>query len=334
MKQQYCKSALLLILLATSAIGLHAQSLNKEFHKEYQTTLSTELYIENQFGDVVVQAWDQNKIVIDVTVKVSADKQELAQKLLDRITVNFKEEGNKLSAITSMKSEASVKGKNTEFQINYMVKCPESVKLSIENQFGDVSLGSHTGPVDLEVQFGSINAVSLTGAKTTIELQFGKATINEMKNGSVEVQHCDLVKIASSQVLDIEAQFSELKIGKVGKLNAEMEHCNSVIEELTDKLILEASMGSMEIDHVASGFTLIDIDQSMGEFKMTMDPKAGYRLSVESAMGTVSVPNGFKPSRRDSDHDYDNMTTKVTGTAGDGQGTVKINVSMGSVKIR
>jgi hypothetical protein len=334
MKQQYCKSALLLILLATSAIGLHAQSLNKEFHKEYQTTLSTELYIENQFGDVVVQAWDQSKIVIDVTVKVSADKQELAQKLLDRIAVNFKEEGNKLSAITSMKSEASVKGKNTEFQINYMVKCPESVKLSIENQFGDVSLGSHTGSVDLEVQFGSINAVSLTGAKTTIELQFGKATINEMKNGSVEVQHCDLVKIASSQVLDIEAQFSELKIGKIDQLSAELEHCSSIIEELTDKLTLEASMGSLEIDHVASGFTLIDIEQSMGELKMTMDPKAGYRLSVESAMGNVSVPDGFKSSKRDSDHEYDNMTTKVSGTAGDGHGTVKINVSMGSVKIR
>jgi len=333
MKQHYCKPGLVLILLLASITVLNAQSLKKDFHKEYQAGGSTELYIENQFGNVIVQEWDQNKIVIDVDVEVSAEKQEIAQKLLDRIIINFKEEGNKLSAITDMKSETSVKGKNTEFHINYTIKCPKNLNLSVENQFGDVSLGSLTGPVDLEVQFGSINAVSLTGTETTIELQFGKATINELKKASVEVQHCELVKISSCSILEIEAQFSELKIGKVDKLSGEFEHCTTVIEQLTDALTVEASMGSLEVMNVAAGFSLVEIEQSMGEVKLVMDPKAGYKLTAEAAMGDISVPAGFKTTKKDTG-DHEDLSSTISGTVGDGKGTVNISASMGSIKIK
>ncbi|MFH0760489.1 MAG: DUF4097 family beta strand repeat-containing protein [Bacteroidota bacterium] len=334
MNQHYFKPGLVLILMLASATVLNAQSLKKDFHKEYQAGASTELCIENQFGNVIVQEWDQNKILIDVNVEVSAEKEDIAQKLLDRIVVNFKEEGNKFSAITDMKNEESVKGKNVEFHINYTVKCPKNLNLSVENQFGDVSLGSLTGPVDLEVQFGSINAVSLTGTETNIEIQFGKATINELKNASVEVQHCELVKISSCSALEIEAQFSELKIGKVDKLDGELEHCTSVIEQLTDALSIEASMGSLEVMNVAAGFSLIEIEQSMGEVNLTMDPKAGYKLTAEAVMGGISVPPGFKATKKDTGHDHEDLGSTVTGTAGDGKGTVNISVSMGSIKIK
>lgn len=333
MKKQYCKPGLILILLVASATVLNAQSVKKDFHKEFQAGASTELRIENQFGNVIVQEWDQNKIVIDVNVEVKAEKQDVAQKLLDRIVVNFKEEGNKLSAITDMKNEESIKTKNTEFHIDYTVKCPKSLNLAIENQFGDVSLGSLTGPVDLEVQFGSINAVSLTGEENTIELQFGKATINELKNGSVEVQHSELVKISSCDALNIEAQFSELKIGKIGKIDGELEHSNTVIEQLTNALNIEASMGSLEVLNVAAGFSLIDIEQSMGEVKLAMDPRAGYKLVAESAMGKISVPAGFKATKKDTG-DHGEMGSTITGTAGDGKGTVNLTVSMGSITIK
>jgi len=334
MKQLYFKPGLVLILLVASATILNAQSLKKDFHKEYQAGASTELIIENQFGNVIVQEWDQNKILIDVNVEVSADNQDIAQKLLDRIVVNFKEEGNKFLAITDMKKEESIKGKNLKFEINYTVKCPKSQNLSIENQFGDVGLGSLTGPVDLEVQFGSINAVSLTGTETTIELQFGKATINELKNASVELQHCELVQISSCSALEIEAQFSELKIGKIDKLDGEFEHCTTVIEQLTDALTLDASMGSLEVMNVAAGFSLVEIEQSMGEVKLVMDPKAGYKLTAEASMGKISVPDGFKATKKNIGVGHEDLGSKVTGTAGDGKGMVKISASMGSIKIK
>jgi hypothetical protein len=334
MKQHYFKQGLALILLTSVTAMLNAQTLKKDFHKEYQAGASTELTIENQFGTITVQEWDQNKIVIDVNVEVTADKQDISQKLLDLIDVKFKEEGNKILAHTDMESKGSIDGKNTKFNINYTVKCPKDLNLKIDHQFGDVSLGSLTGPVEVSLQFGSLSAVSLTGTETTIEVQFGKATINELKNASVEVQHCEMVKISTCSKLDLEAQFSEVSIGTVDDFDGELNNGQCIIEKLGGSLTAESNMGSLTVKDVAATFSSIEIEQNMGEVELSIDPKAGYKLSAEAEMGDIKVPSGFKADKQQEEHIPGLKSSKVNGTYGDGKSSIEVNVNMGSIKIK
>jgi len=71
MKALKFKSVLLLACLLSIGASLNSQTLKEEVSKEYTATSSTILSIDNQFGDITVTDWDQNKVVIAVTIEVT-----------------------------------------------------------------------------------------------------------------------------------------------------------------------------------------------------------------------------------------------------------------------
>lgn len=339
MKALYFKTTLPLVLMIAAGISAGAQSLKKDSHREFTTTSSTELKIDNQFGNITVTDWDQNKVVIDVNIEVTGSDESKAQKLLDKITVEFKEEGSLITAKTvigengksNLKNET---GKKQSFKIDYTVKLPKSVKISLDNQFGDMIVGSLTGSFSADLQFGSLNAVSLTGPETKIDAQFGKVTIGAMKDGTFDVQHCDAMKISDGGNLVIDAQFTKIEIGTVTSLKADLNHSDAEVESLTDLLKLDANLGSMKIGNISAGFKSIDVEQNMGDLTISIDPKAGYTLNAEVNMGSLKVPDGLKLTR-EKEHDVPGVTAeKVSGIIGNGNSTVTVNSNMGSVKIR
>ncbi len=339
MKTLYFKSTLLLELMLAACVSLGAQTLKKDFHKESSTTSSSELKIDNQFGNITVTDWDQNKVVIDVNVEVTAADESKAQKMLDKINVEFKEEGSLISAKTKMGEDGksnlkNEKGNKQSFRIDYTVKCPKSIKLSLDNQFGDMIIGSLTGSFSADLQFGSLNAVSLTGQETKIDAQFGIVTIGTMKDGKFDIQHCEAMKISEGGNLVVDAQFTKIEIGTLTSLKADLNHSEVDMEALTDMLKLDANFGNTKIGNVSAGFKSIDVEQNMGDLTIGIDPKAGYTLTAEVNMGSLKVPDGMK-LYKEKESDIPGITAeKVSGTFGNGSSTIRIDCNMGSVRIK
>ena len=341
MNSRYFKPIAALVLLTATVAGVEAQTANKEIRKEFSTTSSSVLIIDNQFGKLTVEPWDQNKVVIEVKMEAKASDQAKADKLLERIKVDISESGSKITAKTRIEDKAMTRdgGKNESrsFSIDYLVKAPKSITAELSNQFGDVSLGTLTGQVELEVQFGSLNAVGLLGPKTSIELQFvGKATIGEVTSAEMEIQYSGAVKISKAGTLSLEAQFSDVEIGTVGVLEVETASSKIVIEKLLESLSFEGSMGSLNVKSVNAGFRFIEAEQNMGEITLRIDPKAGYTLNAVSNMGSINVPDGFKadPVAKSKEMEIPGLNAKkVSGTYGNGSSKVNLEVSMGSIRI-
>jgi hypothetical protein len=342
MNSRYFKPIAALVLLTATIAGVKAQTASKEIRKEFSTTSSSVLVIDNQFGKLTVEPWDQNKVVIEVKMEAKASDQAKADKLLERIKVDISESGSKITAKTRIEDKAMTRdgGKNESrsFSIDYLVKAPKGITAELSNQFGDVSLGTLTGTVDLEVQFGSLNAVGLLGPKTSIELQFvGKATIGEVTNADMEVQYSGAVKISKAGTLSLEAQFSDVEIGTVGVLEIETASSKIVIEKLLESLSFEGSMGSLNIKSVDAGFRFVEAEQNMGEITMRIDPKAGYTLHAVSTMGSITVPDGFKadPGAKSNEKEIPGLSAKkITGTFGSGSSKINLEVNMGSIRIQ
>ncbi len=195
-----------------------------------------------------------------------------------------------------------------------------------------------TGPIDLSIQFGSLNALGLRGPETSIEMQFvSKATIGEITEADIEMQYSSPVKITKAGTLNLEAQFSTLEIGTVEVLDIESTSSKVVIENLLHSLICEGSMGSLDIRSVDAGFRSIEAEQNMGEISIRVDPKAGYRLDATSNMGSISLPEGFKadPTEKSGGMEIPGVSPKrTTGTFGDGSSTINLESHMGSIRIR
>ncbi|TSA38651.1 MAG: hypothetical protein D4R64_02425 [Porphyromonadaceae bacterium] len=338
MKTLYCKSALLLVLMLAAGISLGAQSLKKDFHKEFSTTSTSELLIDNQFGNITVTDWDQNKVVIDVNIEVTGSDQSKAQKLMDKINIDFKEEGSRIIAKTKLGEAGNLnlkfKGDKQSFRIDYTIKCPKNIQLNLDNQFGDVIISSLTGSFNADLQFGSLNAMSLTGPETKIDMQFGKVTIGTMKDAKIDIQHCELLKISECGNLTVDAQFTQIEIGSVGSLKADLNNSEVTVDVLTDMLKMDMNMGNVKIGNVSAEFKSIVVDQNMGDLTIGIDPKAGYTLTAEVNMGSIKVPEGLKLYKEKEPKLPGISAEKVSGTFGNGNSTITIDSNMGSVKIK
>src|SRR5689334_11582232 len=86
---------------------------NKSVNKSYNVSSSDKLKIENSFGDVNVHTWNKSEIKVDVTIEVSANTEALAQKMIDRISVEDSKSGGDISFKTSMKDINNTKGEKS-----------------------------------------------------------------------------------------------------------------------------------------------------------------------------------------------------------------------------
>ena len=76
---------------------------NKAVNKSYNVSSSDKLKIQNSFGSVEVHTWNKNEIKVDVTIEVSANTENLAQKIIDGISVADSKSGGDISFKTSIK---------------------------------------------------------------------------------------------------------------------------------------------------------------------------------------------------------------------------------------
>jgi hypothetical protein len=195
-------------------------------------------------------------------------------------------------------------------------------------------ISSLTGSFNADLQFGSLNAVSIAGPENKLDVQFGKVTIGSIKDAKFDLQHCDLAKIQEAANLSVDAQFSKVEMGSVISLAAELNHSDVNIESLKDQLKLELNMGNVKIGSVSADFKSIIVDQNMGDLSMSFDPKAGYQLIAEVNMGSIKLPVDMKVSKDKEGNLPGISAEKISGTIGDGSSKVKINLNMGSIKIK
>lgn len=155
MAKAYKSGAIFLSLLFLSAAQLAAQEeVSKEFHKEYTAKQGMMLNLNNRYGDIVIQTSESDQLVINVTVTVKYPNKEKAEKLLGYIDVQFEQGENTISAKTIIddKFNFSGWGDNRRFSIDYDVKMPSWMDLTLLNRYGNTDLDDLSGLVQLDIK--------------------------------------------------------------------------------------------------------------------------------------------------------------------------------------
>src|SRR6056297_1780314 len=150
MKAHKFKSVLILffiqIIIVTAAYSA-TDEFSKDLHKEFNADQNTLLFIENKFGDVNINNWDENKVVIDVTITVDHRNEDKAKELLEYIQVDITQEENTIKAITTI---------DKKFSIDYDIKIPKNIHLDLENKYGNVFINEIYGHALVDVKYGNL----------------------------------------------------------------------------------------------------------------------------------------------------------------------------------
>jgi len=344
----------LISLLLTSS-SIFAQEVTKEFHKEY-TAGTKSLNISNRYGDVVIENWDKDQIVIDVKVTVEMSDKEKAQSFLDKIDIQFAESSDQISAKTVIDDKFNFTGwgDHRRFSIDYHVKMPVGTELALSNKYGNTEIDELNGLVNLDIKYGNITAGKLTRGNVKplnkLNIAYGKGTIDEVGWLDLTERYVGSMEIAKSQAILLDSKYSKIILGETSSIVGESKYDNIRIEtiknlvldngytevnigELTNKLDYSGSYGSFSIDRVPAGFESLQVETHYMGVKLGIEESASYKLDAKVSYGGLKYnEDNFRNTRRI----VENNSHEVSGTVGKEENpTSKVNVisSYGSVRL-
>ncbi len=272
----------------------------KAVNKSYNVSSADKLNIQNSFGSVKVITWDRNEIKVDVDIEVSANTEALAQKMIDRISVNDGQSGREISfktAIKDGKNGYNSKGEKSTMHINYSISMPANNPLTVKNEFGATTIPDYRGEVELTSKFGSLTTGNLINIKN-INVEFGKANLANISGTPVTIK------------------FSSVVISKLsGTVKLNLEFCSSV------RLNLDNNLTNLDLK---TSYSTVNL-KPMGELP------ASY--TIFTSFGSFKNNSGIKFS---SDEDDDNQKGlkfdyEYTGKTGSGSIPVKVKSSFSKI---
>jgi hypothetical protein len=356
MKKFSYKKGMLFLPLLLLPLMMAGQEVTKEFHKEFKADNNTTLNINNKYGEVIIDSWDQDQIVIDVKVTVEMPNREKAQKLIDFINVEFNEEGTNVSAKTVIddKFNFSGWGNSRRFSIDYTVRMPLKTALTLTNRYGNSEIDELQGLVNLNIKYGNISVGKLTRMDqkplSKFSLSYGDATIDEAGWLDLYLRYTGKTEIGKSKALLLDAKYSKLTLNEtssvVGKFeynNLEIEGINNLILEnhyadikigsLQKKLEYDGSYGSFSVETIPAGFESLRVEARYTVVKLGIDENANYNLDAKVSYGGLEYDkDNFKNERRI----IENTSQEIAGIVGKGEkpdASVNIDASYGTVRL-
>ncbi|WP_417352613.1 hypothetical protein [Flavobacterium alkalisoli] len=197
----------------------------KKIQKVYLVNADAGLEVNNQYGNIYVTTWDENKTSVDVVIKVSGNSEDKVNKRLNGIDVAL----NATKSMVACKTQIEGSGSGTSIEINYTIKIPRKGAITLKNQYGGITLGTINGASQLKCQYGNINA-------------------GELNNGSnyINMEYCDGSSITYINNVDIKCEYSGVNIAKANTVNAKSSYTNFSIDDVKD-ISLNAEYGDVKI---------------------------------------------------------------------------------------
>jgi hypothetical protein len=356
-KLHYKTGTLLIIALLLFNLSLSAEEVTKEFHKEYTPGTNTTLELHNRYGDVVISSWDKDQVVIDVKVTVTLPSKEKAEKLISYIDVQFTENQDLILARTVIDDKFSFTGwggDSRKFSIDYNVRMPAKMALTLANRYGNTKINELTGLVDLDIKYGNLTAGRLTRGSekpwNSLNLAYGKGSIEEAGWMNLTIRYTGNLDITKSTAILLDSKYSKLALGETSSLLGESKYDNIRIDKiknldlengysdvnigsLASKLKYEGSYGSFAIDKIPAEFESVDLETRYMGVKLGIAENASYELDGHVRYGGLKYnEDNFKFNQRI----VENNSTTVSGVVGKEESPkskVKIEASYGTVRL-
>ena len=320
--KKYCykTTAFLVITLLSISTALFAQEVTKEFYREFTPRPATTLDINSRYGNVVIESWDRNLIVIEAKLKVSnpRNNREHAEYTLNRVNVEFSESGNVIKVSTKYDSDFNpirrnlVSSYNNSISVDYNIKMPVSTNLTLVNSYGNTTINELSGLVNINISYGNLAVNKLTrgneSPQNNISLRYGngniteagRLTLNTSYVGSLNISKCTTVLLESKysklnfgEVSSItgESRYDNIQIGSITNLDLDSRYTKTNIRTLTNSLKLEIGYGSFTADNITTGFESLEVNTRYAPVKLGIADNASYQLNVNARYGGIRYDN-------------------------------------------
>jgi hypothetical protein len=306
------------------------EQLTKTYTKTYPVDANDALVIDSRYGNVVVNTWDRSEFKVDVTIRVTGDDQDKAQKMLDNVSISDAKDGSGVSFRTNIGENKSsgwfsmFNGDNNatnKMEINYTVYMPAKNELVIDNRYGGIVLPDLSGKVTINSAYGSFSAKSLSN-QSAIRVKYGTTKIESLGTAALDVSYSTL-DIGSVDRLELNISYGNgpAKIGKIretGSINIKYGDGLQIAD-------IQKSMKSLAINASYTGVSL----------GLSGDEDDNFDVSVHYGDFNHSDRN-ITITSKDPNDDRPHLSRSYRGYLGKGNAgkSIAINSSYGDVKFQ
>lgn len=353
----YKSGSILLSAFLLSAGTLVSQEVSKDYHKEFSAGPNSTLDVNNRYGDVLIETWDQNKIVIDVKVTVILPSRERAEKLMSYIDVLFDQKGDIVSAKTVIDDRFTFSGwgsPSRRFSINYKIWMPQKANLVLANRYGNTDLADLSGLLRIDIKYGNLVADNFTRGDekpvNSLNLAYGKAEIKSAGWLDITARYSGGIDLYKSQAVLLDSRYSKIRFGELSSLVADTKYDNIRIDKINNlvlnggyddivvgtlnrKLKVEGSYGSLTVEQIPKGFESVEIDTRYIGVRLGIDTNASYELNSNLSYGSLKYDeSNLKVKKRI----IQNNSTEIAGIIGSENSPaskVTISSSYGTIRL-
>lgn len=332
-----------------------AHEVKRMINKQFNVSSGSELLIDNKYGNIVINVWSQDVIDFSIEIIGKGDKQNIAQQMADRVSVDFSQVGKRVSAQTNFEQQRNFNCNNCGTTVNYTVNVPASVFLNLMNKYGNVRLDETPQTFKADVKYGNIYASRLMGKDNAITLKYGNLDLNEtgqlsldIKYGNVRVDkianwtlNCAYSNITSNEIgtLRAESKYDNYKIGNLTTAYINTAYANINIEKLMERFDAPGLRYSkVTIGSLSENFRSISIDASYTPIRITLEDNTTFKADLTTRYGNIRT-NNLKFSDVSFDDDNDRYTKTIKGVASLGnsskspQATIKIATTYSDITL-
>ncbi|RZS90650.1 hypothetical protein [Aquimarina brevivitae] len=297
----------------------------KSLKKEFSVNSDALLKIKNDYGNLDITSWDQNKIVIEVTIKVSGNDEEEVIEKLESIDVEFKSSTQMVSAITVFDQNKKSwwdkitggSSRNLSMKINYKVKVPVTNAIDLNNNYGSITLDKIKGSSKINCDYGQLIIGELLSDTNDINIDYtNNSSIKVMKKGNINADYSDY-EVGSSEYINLVADYTQskldnvkelnyncdyggLKLGNTGSINGVGDYVDIKINTVSDKLVLNTDYGSIIVHKLQPSVKEVIIDADYSGVELNVAPDFNFDFNLKASYGGINVDSDFTVKHKDT----------------------------------
>ncbi|MFD0975314.1 hypothetical protein [Salinimicrobium gaetbulicola] len=330
----------------------------KKIKKEYTVSANDLLSLDNSYGNIDVETWEQNRVEIQVIIKTNGNDEEKVKERLDDIDVIFNQNSDGVTAKTIFEKSNSSwisalfgSSSNVNMEINYIVKAPVTNNMNISNDYGSINLDKLEGDLKLSCDYGKFLIGELNGKNNYLNFDYTRnSSIDVVKRAKIRADYSEFT-IDNAGSIDLAADYTDarfrkvvnlkynndygsLKVDKVKNISGSGDYLGIDLGMLYSTADINMDYGSLSIDRIMGSMKKVNIKSDYTSIKLGYDRESPFSFDVNTSYGSVKGldGNGFTVNKRNqsgSDNYFEGF--HINGNTG---GTITINSSYGGVRFQ
>lgn len=323
-------------------------SKQKSIKKTYTVNPNAGIDIDNKYGNITVLTWDEDKIDLDITIKVTGGNEDWVSEKLNSIDVDITALKLMVTAITKIGSSSlKSKGSSNSFEINYVIKIPKNGTVKLKNKYGNITALSLESTTDITCKYGKVTLGKLNSSDNRIQIEYCQnSTIDYIKNGTIEARYSGL-KINDSGNLNLDTNYTDLvisegqnikydcnygnfKFQKINSFTGSGNYLTINIAEILNNINIDNNYSKVNISTITKNANNVNITSGYSDVSLGYDTNYAFDFDINTKYGNIKSDNSLEISVTENK----TTTKKISGYyKKKGQNKVAVTSNYGNVTL-